>query len=201
MRPGPHGKGPSTATLGSVTARIVVPPAAREVVILRWPEEAAEVEQLRREPVPRLLLVEPGTQPPDMCDPLTDWVRLPADERDIEARVRTLRARAPRRDGLRLGPSNCLHRGAERVVLLPVEARMMATFLAGGDGIVSRAELVESVWPGAGRAGRVGPGVRRLRRRVARLGVRIRTVRRVGFRLEILALSRANTPQPQPARH
>src|SRR5207248_2049221 len=43
-----------------------------DVVVVRWPAEAARREQLAQEHVPRLLLVDEGTSPPDPGDCLED---------------------------------------------------------------------------------------------------------------------------------
>src|SRR5262245_63017716 len=67
------------------------PPA--DVVLLRWPEEQPRLERLRVAGTPRLLLVGEDLLPPSSVDPLEDWIRLPATEDDLRARVATLTAR------------------------------------------------------------------------------------------------------------
>jgi hypothetical protein len=73
--------------------RTRLPRIAGDIAILAWPHDADRAEQLAREQVPRLFLLDTHTDPPELWDRLTDWVRLPADERDIEARLITLRRR------------------------------------------------------------------------------------------------------------
>ena len=68
--------------------------AAMDVVLVRWPEENFHLGELRGTGTPRLLLVGPDAPPPDSIDPLEDWIRLPAEDRDVRARVATLEARA-----------------------------------------------------------------------------------------------------------
>src|SRR5205807_9723310 len=63
---------------------------SRDVAVLRWPEQAGDVERLERLGVPRLLLVEPGVAPPEGESCLQDWLRLPAEDRDVGARLRAL---------------------------------------------------------------------------------------------------------------
>jgi hypothetical protein len=65
-----------------------------DVVLVRWPEENLHLGELRGAGTPRLLLVGPDASPPDSVDPLEDWIRLPAEDRDVRARVATLEARA-----------------------------------------------------------------------------------------------------------
>jgi hypothetical protein len=66
---------------------------AAGIAILAWPQDAVAAHELGREGTPRLLLVAADADPPEQRDRLTEWVRLPADDRDIEARLLTLRAR------------------------------------------------------------------------------------------------------------
>ena len=61
-----------------------------EVVVVRWPHDAARIDDLRGNGTARLLLVEPSAPPPEIADPLEDWVRMPASEEDVRARIRGL---------------------------------------------------------------------------------------------------------------
>src|SRR5437763_3254886 len=63
---------------------------ARDVAVLHWPEEAPEAARLAAAGLPRLLLVDAGNDPPESDDCQEDWVRLPADDRDVAARLRAL---------------------------------------------------------------------------------------------------------------
>ena len=96
-RPGRAGDGPrqrrfTTAKQTRNLPRLAV--AAMDVVLVRWPEENLHLGELRGTGTPRLLLVGPDAAPPDSVDPLEDWIRLPADDQDVRARVATLEARA-----------------------------------------------------------------------------------------------------------
>ncbi|RPI05697.1 MAG: helix-turn-helix domain-containing protein, partial [Actinobacteria bacterium] len=64
-----------------------------DVTLFRWPAELSRRERLADEGLPRLLLVEGGELPPIVVDVVEDWIRVPADESDIRARVATLQAR------------------------------------------------------------------------------------------------------------
>ena len=66
---------------------------AGEIALLTWPADSARAAHLAARQVPRLLLLDADAEPPERWDPLTDWVRLPARECDIEARLITLRLR------------------------------------------------------------------------------------------------------------
>src|SRR5205814_7286584 len=72
----------------------LVPFRAMDVVLVRWPAEEPRRVLLREDGIPRLLLVENGAAPPRSADDLEDWVRVPADEVDLHARVENLNRRA-----------------------------------------------------------------------------------------------------------
>ena len=65
-----------------------------DVVVVRWPEQRADAERLARLERPHLLLVEPGVAPPVLQGCLADWIRLPADDADVRARLTALAARS-----------------------------------------------------------------------------------------------------------
>src|SRR4051794_30600396 len=69
-------------------------PLAVEVALLRWPADADRRTLLAETMRPRLLLVAEGERPPAGVDELEDWVRLPADEREVAARLQALSTRA-----------------------------------------------------------------------------------------------------------
>jgi hypothetical protein len=60
------------------------------VALVPWPSEAADAAELADAGRPRLLLVAREADPPDVSDELEDWIRVPADERDVEVRARRL---------------------------------------------------------------------------------------------------------------
>jgi hypothetical protein len=68
-------------------------PRAGSVAILVWPEQRSEAAECGRVGQPRLLLVARDGEPPADWDDLTDWVRLPVDDRDLCARVAALQWR------------------------------------------------------------------------------------------------------------
>lgn len=160
---------------------------AREVELVHWPSGDDRRHHLRQRGLARLLLVEAGAPAPVALDAQEDWVRVPATEGDIQARL----------DGLtrRLVPSNLpvptldddglLHLGEQWVSLPPVEARLAAALLERFRLVVSRDGLSRAGWPnGAPGRNALDVHVLRLRRRVAHLGLAIRTVRSRGYLLE-----------------
>jgi two-component system OmpR family response regulator len=148
------------------------------VVVVRWPEEMRLLEHSVALGMPRLLLVEDGTEPPEVTDTLEDWIRLSADDRDRQARMATLRRRAgqgvvPVFDGMcRLGF------GEAWAPLSPIEYRLAAELVGKFRRIVSNKELTVSAWgdsPPRPNALRVH--LTRLRRRLEPIGLEILTIR------------------------
>ncbi len=60
------------------------------VALVPWPEDDDALDVLAVTGRPRLLLVAAGAEPPEVRDPLEDWIRVPADDRDVEVRARRL---------------------------------------------------------------------------------------------------------------
>ena len=56
---------------------------------MRWPAEQHRRAELQRLDRPRLLLLEDGASAPVADDELEDWIRVPASEDDLRARVPT----------------------------------------------------------------------------------------------------------------
>lgn len=158
-----------------------------DIVLLRWPSEEGRRAQLERDGAPRLLLVEEGVLPPAASGCLEDWIRLPADELEIQARLDGLRWRAEHHGGglPDLDDDGVLRFGGSWVSIPPVEARLMGGLIARFGAVVNREQLGAVGWP-EGMPGRnaLDVHVLRLRRRIDPLGLAIRTVRSRGYLLE-----------------
>ena len=162
-----------------------------DVAVVRWPDEATRRERLATDGVPRLLLVEDGAPPPSVDGCLEDWIRVPAPEVDLRARLMGLDARtrlhAPAVPDL--DHDGVLRYGSTWVSLPPVEARLTAALLERFGGVVSREALARAGWPdGAPGRNALDVHVLRLRRRLDRLSLAIRTVRSRGYLLEVATL-------------
>ena len=157
-----------------------------DVVLLRWPVEAARRERLVGRQVPRLLLVEGGAAPPP-GDCLEDWIRVPAPDADVRRRVQDLAARAARHHPAApvLDPDGVLRYGDVWTSLPPVDARLARALVDRYGAVVNRDALSRAGWPG-GQPGRnaLDVHVLRLRRRLGAVGLAIRTVRSRGYMLE-----------------
>jgi DNA-binding response OmpR family regulator len=157
-----------------------------DVVLLRWPFERDRREELDRAGQPRLLLVEDGTAPPVAASHLEDWIRVPAQEGDLQARVEGLRARVAHGAAApELDLDGVLRLDGAWVALPPVEARLTGALLDRFGAVVSRDALARAGWPdGAPGRNALDVHMLRLRRRVASLTLAIRTVRSRGYLLE-----------------
>jgi DNA-binding winged helix-turn-helix (wHTH) protein len=158
-----------------------------EVVLVRWPTEQDRRVELEQAGAPRLLLVEGGTAAPVTTDELEDWIRMPADEEDLQARVEGLRRRleARRSPVPVLDEDGVLRAGGRWVPLPPVESRLMTALLDRYGAVVSRDGLARAGWPdGAPGRNALDVHMLRLRRRVGAVGLAIRTVRSRGYLLE-----------------
>lgn len=160
------------------------------VEFIQWPAEASRRESLAALQRPRLLLVTQDEEPPITADHLEDWIRVPAPERDIRARVASLVTAAGHRRRPTLDENGLLRAGTNWVSLPPIEARLMERLMDDWSAVVSRSELAAAGWP-AQAPGRNALDVHilRLRRRVDSVGVVIRTIRSRGYLVETLGSS------------
>jgi two-component system OmpR family response regulator len=157
-----------------------------DVVLVRWPEEDVRLRQLRETGSPRLLLLNGESEPPESADCLEDWIRLPADDRDMRARVTRLASRsetqqpAPQVDG-----DGLLRYRGRWVALSPVESALAITLVDRFGAVVGRDTLARRAWPeGTPTRNALDVHMLRLRRRIAPLGVEVRTVRSRGYLMQ-----------------
>lgn len=173
--------------------------------MLRWPDERARRSRISEAGEPRLLLVPDGEEPPAVVDCLEDWIRVPATENEVRARVDALAVRS--QVHLPDGPGHNGHDGhnghlegaapvlddfgvlrlnGSWVALPPLEARLTEALLERLGAVTSRDLLIRAGWP-AGAPGRnaLDVHVLRLRRRLHPVGLAIRTVRSRGYLLEL----------------
>lgn len=181
--------------------------------MIRWPDEQARRSRISQSGEPRLLLVPDGEEPPAVVDCLEDWIRVPATENEVRARVDALAVRSqvhlangnggtaahngngtangnghvPDRppDAPVLDDFGVLRVNGSWVALPPLEARLTEALLERLGAVTSRELLIRAGWP-AGAPGRnaLDVHVLRLRRRLTPVGLAIRTVRSRGYLLE-----------------
>lgn len=158
-----------------------------DVALVAWPEEEQRRLELREQGRPRLLMVRAEAPAPIASDPLEDWIRLPADEHDLRARVEALKLLAgiDRRDSVLLDDDGLLHHGEAWVALPTIEGRLVTALMAKMGAVVGRDALIKAGWPGETPNRNVlDVHILRLRRRLEPIGLSIRTVRSRGYVLE-----------------
>lgn len=160
-----------------------------EVALVRWPDEAEARETLRQAGQPRVLLLVGGSPPPTPVDDIEDWIRVPVSDADLRARVEWLNRRITPTPVVAevpvLDEDGLLHTDVGWASLPPVESRLTQALLDRFGAVVSRDALARAGWPqGAPGRNALDVHVLRLRRRLAPIGLAIRTVRSRGYLLE-----------------
>ena len=156
------------------------------VELLHWPADADRREQLRREGRPRLLLLGAGDLPPGLAE-LEDWVRLPADERDVSARIQRLAQQASAKLDIQPGDVTVDDDGLVRwdgrcVATPPIETELVRRLAATPNRLVLREELIALVWGGQRRESHsLDSRIFTLRSRLQPLGLAVHTIRGRGF--------------------
>ncbi len=155
--------------------------------MIRWPGEEDRLDRLRATRRPRLLLVEDGAAPPLPADELEDWIRVPAQEIDMRARLAGLERRLHENGAAQpqIDDDGVLRMGDHWVSLPPVDHRLARVLVERFNAVVSRDALARAGWPdGTPARNALDVHVLRLRRRLEPLGLAIRTVRSRGYALE-----------------
>lgn len=159
-----------------------------DVALVRWPDDESKRRELRTAGRPRLLLVDEMAPAPVSGDPLEDWIRLPADDRDLRARLDALTLRSePRSDAMpEIDQDGLLRMGDEWVSLPPIEHRLAMALIDKPSAVVSRDVLAKVGWPDdSATRNALDVHMLRLRRRIEPLGLSIRTVRSRGYVLDV----------------
>jgi DNA-binding response OmpR family regulator len=155
------------------------------VELLSWPRDAARRSTLARLGVPRVLLVEPDAEPPVEIGLDEDWIRLPADDRDVRARIAHLARFASRLDDDQpfIDAHHILHRAGATLPLSGTEAAVLQMLLDRRGSVVAVDELRREAWHGQQPPTRdaVDALIYRLRRRLSGWNLVIRSVRNRGF--------------------
>lgn len=158
-----------------------------DVVLIRWPEESDRRGKLVAAEVARLLLLDETAEPPLPDDCLEDWIRVPAVDEDVKARVAGLVARLHAHQAAVpvVDADGVIRFGPGWASLPPVEARLARALVERFGAVVGRETLGRSGWPdGAPGRNALDVHMLRLRRRLAPVGLVIRTVRSRGYLLE-----------------
>jgi hypothetical protein len=156
-----------------------------EIELLRWPGDVARRAAAAERGTPRLLLVADGALPPRL-DPGEDWVRVPADERDLLARMQRLAVEFDRRSRPPyLEADVVLRYGGRTVVVSKAEAAVLRPLIVRFGELVAWDVLRTELWPDAERTARaMSSRVFRVRSRIEPIGLIIYTIRGRGVVLD-----------------
>jgi hypothetical protein len=157
------------------------------VEVVRWPADAQRLAELREMRIPRLLVVADGDgELPLPSDCLEDWVTAGAPEWEVDARRKALVLRSGEH-AVRplLDEDGLLHHRDAWVSLSPVEQALAGVLLDRFGAVVTREMLADRAWPsGVPTRNALDVHVLRLRRRIAPVGLEIRTVRSRGYLMQ-----------------
>lgn len=156
------------------------------VEVVRWPSDSIRLAELRESGVPRLLVVADDAEPPIPIDCLEDWVTTQTPDREVDARRIALSVRGENH-AVRplLDDDGLLHHRDAWVSLSPVEQALASAMLDRFGAVVTRDMLADRAWPaGVPTRNALDVHVLRLRRRIAPLGLEIRTVRSRGYLMQ-----------------
>lgn len=153
-----------------------------DVCILRWPDQADEADRLASLGTPRLLLVEPGVPPPTETSCVADWLRLPAEDRDVDARLTALAERASRHPTTPVVDDYGAVSYRGTTVFLPAVDERIARILIESFGRpVLNEELISGAWTEDASKGALRVHLSRLRHRLAPLALTITSIRGRGY--------------------
>jgi two-component system, OmpR family, response regulator len=156
-----------------------------DVVMVRWPEERAKASRLEDAGVAVLYLVTGDDEAPPVTSCLADWVRIPGDERDLDARLAALERRATAHQASPfVDTAGCLHYRGEQVHLVPLEAHLAAVLSDHFGDLVPDEALGEHGDTGPEATRSLRTDMTRLRTRLRPLGLSVHRVRGRGYRLQ-----------------
>ncbi len=158
-----------------------------DVRLLRWPQHSDERDWCHANRVPRILLVEPGHTPPALADVYEDWIRPPVPPADLQIRVHALQARRRLYNRPQVDPHGGLVFQGQRLAISPTQVDLTTCLVRSYGELVLRATLADCLPGGCGTTDRrnvLDLHMGRLRKKLAPLGLSIRTVWGCGYVLE-----------------
>jgi hypothetical protein len=166
-----------------------------DIAVLKWPEQREERSSLQRAGRARLLLLDEATPPPASGnDCLEDWIRLPATDEDVQARLSGLRERQKHHPAVPTIGSygEFSYRGADQI-LSPIEQAIAEVLVDRFGHLAHEQDLIDHGWPeGDGTATALRVHMHRLRKRIKTMGLTIHAIRGRGY---VLTEERPQAPE------
>jgi DNA-binding response OmpR family regulator len=155
-----------------------------QVELLTWPEAEVRRRELAALGRPCLLLVSASATPPDIRSRLEDWIRVPASEQDVAARIHRLRQLVLPEPmaHLTIDDDDVLHVDDRWVALSRGQAAIARALAFAAPRLVLRPALASAAGVDA-ESRALDSIVHRLRGRLAPLGIDIVGVRGRGYAL------------------
>ena len=155
--------------------------------VVEWPARRDALAELEESAVPRLVVVDDGSEPPVSADCCQDWMWRSGGEREMRLRLQQLSLRAvehghgsPELDALGM-----LRVGLRSVHLPAKEHALAAVLLEHLGRPVLRDDLIGAAWPeGISRPNVLASRISALRSRLAWLGLEIRGSSATGYCLQ-----------------
>jgi len=163
------------------SGELVFSGAGASVVLVRWPDQRGKLAELARRGVPRLLLVSAGGEPPDCTSCLEDWIRLPADDADLDARIASLVEHQRAHDLPKVDEYGVLRRHDAFVILSPTEHAITELLIDNFGAVVPDTALERVVDEKTLARSTLRAHASRLRKRIKPLGLTITCIRNIGY--------------------
>jgi DNA-binding response OmpR family regulator len=140
-------------------------------------------------------LIAPKTPPPECTDCLEHWVRLPAAEADLDARLHALQTRRPSHTIPSVDEHRVLRRDSQPALVGPFEHKLAAILLDNLGEVVATAAIERKLdYQPDTRRRSLRVHLCRPRTRIASFGLSISCIRAVGYMMH-RDVAVAATPQ------
>ncbi|MDP9388321.1 MAG: winged helix-turn-helix domain-containing protein [Actinomycetota bacterium] len=152
--------------------------------VVSWPADRAELAALQGSSVPRLVVVDDGSDPPVSADCRQDWMWRSGGEREMRLRLQqlSLRALEHRHAKPELDELGMLRVGLRSVHLPAKEQALAALLLREFGRPVLRDELIRAAWPeGITRPNVLATRMAALRSRLVWLGLEVQGSSATGY--------------------
>lgn len=160
-----------------------------EVKLIRWPAESERRQHYQARGMLRILVIEGRAVPPISDDVREDWVRAPVTDNDLRVRIATLKAKSHAYRAPSLDANGVLRYCGQVITMSRTETDLLGRLVRDFGRTVPRADLSDCLPDRPTRATRnaLDLHILRLRKRIAPLGLGIRTVWGRGYLLESIA--------------
>ena len=154
------------------------------VELVEWSTQTRLRKALANAGIPRVLLVQPGAEPPTPLGVDEGWVRMDATDDEVDQCARTVLERLATSEPVEsTGACVWSHRG-RMIRLTPLRAPVFGELVAQRGTTVTHERLAAVGWPGEPlNLVALDTAIQRIRDELVGTGLHIRTIRCVGYAL------------------